>query len=132
MNTGGPVVMFNQTRHPAEVMEFIRWYSSFDNNTELVELGIWMPAFDNFFSDPAMVRRWATAPAYPPFEEFNSAVIQTSLNYSRPVANYYTDNCDAFYALLQSILGPVWTGQQTAQQAISSNIDALRRAHAGQ
>jgi multiple sugar transport system substrate-binding protein len=132
VNTGGPVVMFSQTKHPAEVMEFIRWYSSPDNNFGLIEAGIWMPAFANWFTDSALLDRWARSPAYPPFDEFNSAVIQTSLNYSRPVANYYTDNCDEFNKLLQSILGPVWTGQTTAQQAITSNIDALRRAHAGQ
>jgi multiple sugar transport system substrate-binding protein len=131
LNTGGPVVVFSQTRHLAEAMEFVKWYSATENNMFLVELGIWMPAFENYFTDPALARSWASNPAYPPFDEFNSAVIQTSLNFSRPVANYYTDNCDAFYSLLQSILGPVWTGQQTAQQAITSNIDALRRAHAG-
>jgi multiple sugar transport system substrate-binding protein len=89
-----------------------------------------MPTFENWFTDQALLRRWATSPAYPPFDEFNSAVVQTSLNYSRPVANYYTNNTDAFYALLGSILGDVWTGRTTAQQAITSNIDALRRAHA--
>jgi len=130
MHTGGPVVMFSQTRHPAEVMEFIRWYSNPNNNFGLIEAGIWMPAYQNWFTDSTLLNRWARSPAYPPFDEFNSAVVQTSLNYSRPVANYYTDNCDAFYSLLQSILGPVWTGQQTAQQAITANIAALRRAHA--
>ena len=129
MHTGGPVVLFSQSKHPAEAMEFIRWYSSPDNNFGLIEDGIWMPAFQNWFTDTALLNRWARSPAYPPFDVFNSAVIQTSLNYSRPVANYYTGNQDAFIALLQSILGTVWTGQTTAQQAITSNITALRRAH---
>ena len=130
MHTGGPVVMFSQTRHPAEVMEFIKWYSNPDNNFGLIEAGIWMPAFQNWFTDSALLDRWARSPAYPPFDEFNSAVVQTSLNYSQPVANYYTGNQDVFIALLQSILGPVWTGQTTAREAITNNIDALRRAHA--
>ena len=130
MHTGGPVVLFSQSRHPAEAMEFIRWYSDPNNNFGLIEAGIWMPAFQNWFTDPALLNRWARSPAYPPFEEFNSAVVQTSLNFSQPVANYYTGNSDVFNALLQSILGPVWTGQTTAREAITSNIAALRRAHA--
>ena len=130
MNTGGPVVVFNQTRHQNEAMEFVRWYSNPDNNFGLIEAGIWMPTLENWFTDDAILRRWATSPAYPPFDEFNSAVVQTSLNYSRPVSNYYTNNTDAFYALLGSVLGNVWTGQTTAREAITSNIDALRRAHA--
>ena len=130
MNTGGPVVVFNQTRHQTEAMEFVRWYSNPDNNYGLIEAGIWMPTLENWFTDDALLRRWATSPAYPPFDDFRSAVVETSLNYSRPVSNYYTNNTDAFYALLGSVLGNVWTGQTTAREAITSNIAALRRAHA--
>jgi len=132
MNTGGPVVIFNQTKHQAEAMEFVKWYSNPENNYWLIEAGIWMPTLENWFTDSAILNRWARSPAYPPFDEFNSAVVQTSLNYSRPVSNYYTNNTDAFYALLGSVLGNVWTGQTTAHDAITSNIAALRRAHAGQ
>jgi multiple sugar transport system substrate-binding protein len=131
MNTGGPVVVFSQSRNQKEAMEFVKWYSNPENNMGLIEAGIWMPTLENWFTDTALLRRWATSPAYPPFDEFNSAVVQTSLNYSRPVSNYYTNNTDAFYSLLGSVLGPVWTGAQTAQQAITNNIGALRRAHAG-
>jgi len=104
MHTGGPVVLFSQSRHPAEAMEFIRWYSNPSNNMGLIEAGIWMPAFQNWFTDQTLLNRWARSPAYPPFDDFNSAVVQTSLNYSRPVSNYYTNNTDAFYALHISFL----------------------------
>ena len=130
MNTGGPVVVFSQSRNQRAAMDFAKWYSNPDNNFGLIEAGIWMPTLANWFTDDAILRRWATSPAYPPFDEFRSAVVQTSLNYSRPVSNYYTNNSDAFIALLGSILGNVWTGQTTAQQAITANAAALRRAHA--
>jgi multiple sugar transport system substrate-binding protein len=133
LNTGGPLVVFSQSRHQKEAMDFLRWYSRAESDATwgLITAGIWMPTQGSWFSDMAKVREWATSPAYPPFDDFYNAVVKNALTNARPAAWYYTPNTDAVYALLGSVLGPVWTGQQTAQQAITANIAALRRAHAG-
>ena len=38
---------------------------------------------------------------------------------------YYTPHTNEFINLLRSTLGPVWTGEQTAEEAINSSYDAL-------
>jgi multiple sugar transport system substrate-binding protein len=131
INTGGPVVVFNQSRHKQEAMNFIRWYSQAENSWDLISSGIWMPTQSSWYTNPELTRKWLNNPAYPPYDDFYSAVLRTAMEISRPAAWYYTPNMDEFLTLLGSVLGPVWTGQQTARDAITSNIAALRRAHAG-
>ena len=135
INTSGATVVFNtgNAQRQAAAMEFVRWMTDVENVWDtLVATGIWMPNKMKYYTDPALTARWVNNPNFPPFAEYKSAVIDYTLSHAKPTAWYYTPNTNAFNTLLTSILGDVWTGARTAQQVITSNAAALRRAHAGQ
>jgi len=132
INTGGPNVVFSQSRNQAAAMEWLRWYAREENSWFLIESGIWMPVLDRYYTDETYTRRWVENPAFPPYAEYKSAVVDFARTHARPTAWYYTNNTIDFNNLLGSVLGPVWTGNRTAREAITSNAAALRRAHQGQ
>ena len=132
INTGGPNVVFSQTKHPEEAMEFLKWYGREENNWDgLIATGIWMPTLDSYYKDEALTRKWLENPAYPPYEEAKPVLVDYAMNYARPASWYYVNNTVDFNALLGSILGDVWTGKVTAEQAINDNYDALVAAFNG-
>jgi multiple sugar transport system substrate-binding protein len=90
-----------------------------------------MPVLEKWYSDESLTRRWVGNPNFPPYAEYKSAVVDYGMRYAKPTSWYYVNNTVDFNNLLQSALGDVWTGARTAQQAITSNAAALRRAHQG-
>ena len=132
INTGGPNVVFAQSKNQRAAMDFLKWYAQEENSWGLIESGIWMPILEKWYTDENFTKKWVNNPAFPPYAEYKSAVVDYAMRYGKPTAWYFVNNTIDFNNLLQSVLGPVWTGQATAQQAITSNIAALRRAHQGQ
>ena len=132
INTGGPNVVFAQSKHPKEAMEFIKWYSKEENNWDaLIASGIWMPILDSYYKDETLTHKWLDNPAYPPFEEAKPVLVDYAMNYSKPASWYYTNNTVDFNNLLGSVLGNVWSGKMTVEQAINDNFAALEEAHQG-
>jgi len=132
LSTGGANVVFSQTKHPEEAMEWLKWYNSEENNWELISSGIWMPTLDKWYTDETYTRKWVENPNFPPYEEYKSAVVDYAQSpAAKPAAWFYTNYTSDFNTLLSSILGDVWTGKSTAQEAITKNLDALKAAHAG-
>jgi multiple sugar transport system substrate-binding protein len=132
INTGGPNVVFAQSKHPKEAMEFLKWYAQEENAWGLIESGIWMTVLEKWYTDESFTRRWVGNPAFPPYDEYKSAVVDFAMRYGKPTSWYYVNNTVDFNNLLQSALGDVWTGNKTARDAITSTAAALRRAHQGQ
>jgi multiple sugar transport system substrate-binding protein len=131
INTGGPNVVFAQSKNQREAMDFLKWYAQEENSWGLIESGIWMPVLEKWYTDEALTRRWVGNPNFPPYAEYKGAVVDFAMRYGKPTSWYYVNNTIDFNNLLQSALGEVWTGARTAQQAISTNAAALRRAHQG-
>jgi multiple sugar transport system substrate-binding protein len=131
INTGGPNVVFSQSKHQKEAMEFLKWYAQEENAWNLIESGIWMPTLQKWYTDETYTRKWVGNPNFPPYDEYKSAVVDFAMRYAKPTSWYYVNNTIDFNNLLQSVLGDVWTGAKTAREAITSNIAALRRAHQG-
>ncbi|MBO9596514.1 MAG: sugar ABC transporter substrate-binding protein, partial [Cohnella sp.] len=75
LNTGGASVVFSQTKHPEEAMEWLKWYSSEENNWGLISEGIWMPVLDKWYKDETLTHKWVDNPNFPPYEEYKSAVV---------------------------------------------------------
>ena len=130
INTGGARAVFKGPREPS-AMEYVKWETAIENAWALVESGIWMPTQLRYYTDEALTRKWADNPAFPPYNDYKTAVVDYARDFAKPTAWYYTPNTNAFNALLQSILGDVWTGARTARDVINQNIGALRNAHAG-
>lgn len=130
--TGGPNVVFNQSEHPEEAMEFLKWFAREENNWDtLIATGIWMPTLDSYYTDEAQTKLWLENPAYPEYEEAKGVLVDYAMEYTKPAAWYYVNNTVDFNALLGSVLGEVWTGKMTAEQAITENYDALVAASQG-
>lgn len=130
--TGGPNVVFSQTEHPEEAMEFIKWYSSEENSWDgLIAKGIWMPITDQYYTNEEMTKKWLENPSYPAYEESKPVLCDYVRDYAVPTSWYYVNNTTDFNALLGSILGNVWTGKTTAAEAIAENYDALVAAYEG-
>ncbi|MCL2243486.1 MAG: sugar ABC transporter substrate-binding protein [Treponema sp.] len=131
INTGGPVVVFSQSRNQAAAMEWLRWYTQEENSWGLIESGIWMPILDKYYTNEADTRRWVNNPNFPPYAEYKSAVVDYARTNSRSAAWYYTPNTNDFNQVLGAALGDVWTGRRTARDAITGAAAALRRANSG-
>ncbi|HEX7057193.1 MAG TPA: sugar ABC transporter substrate-binding protein [Bacilli bacterium] len=132
LNTGGANVVFAQTKHPAEAMEFLKWYNSEENNWGLIESGIWMPTLEKWYMDETLTHKWVDNPNFPPYDEYKSAVVDYARSSAaRPASWFYTNYTTDFNNLLGSILGDVWTGKTTAKEAITKNLEALKAAHSG-
>ncbi len=131
INTGGPNVVFNQTEYPDESMEFLRWYGSEDNNWRLIAEGTWNPTLESYYTDETLTKKWLENPNFPEYEDSKAVLVDYGMEYSQPTSWYYVNNTDPFNSLLGSILGDVWTGKTTAEQAINDNLQALESAHQG-
>lgn len=129
--TGGPNVVFAQSKHAAEAMEWVKWYSREENSWSLIESGIWMPVLKKWYSDESLTHKWVDNPNFPPYALYKSAVVDYAMNNSRSTSWYYVNNTIDFNTLLGSLLGEVWTGNKTAQDAISKGYKNLVAAYQG-
>ncbi len=130
--TGGPNVVFNQTKHPAEAMEWLKWYAKEENNWDgLIATGIWMPTLDSYYTDETLTKKWLNNPNFPPYEDAKGVLVDYAKQYAKSVSWYYVNNTVDFNALLGSTLGDVWTGKITAKDAIDKNLTALQAAFEG-
>jgi multiple sugar transport system substrate-binding protein len=136
--TAGVNVLMSDTRNPEAGSIWLAWYAQPENAWGLVESGIWMPIFSQWYSDESLMRRWADndfpgrgSKNFPPFEDYRAAVIEASLSPVVHSAAWYTvGNMDVFLDVLGTVLAPVWDGSQTVQEAISGGMGALRSANA--
>jgi multiple sugar transport system substrate-binding protein len=131
INTGGPNVVFSQSKHQAEAMEWIKWYAQEENSWGLIEAGIWMPVLQKWYTDEKLTKKWAGNPNFPPYAQYKSAVVDYAMKYARPASWYYVNNTIDFNTLLGSLLGEVWTGNKTAKEAITKGYESLVAAYKG-
>jgi len=129
--TGGPNVVFSQSKYPAEAMEWLKWYAREENSWGLIEAGIWMPILDSWYTDENLTRQWVENPNFPPYDEYKGAVVDYARDYARSTSWYYVDNTVDFNDLLGAALSDVWTGVKTAEQAIAEDLEALKLAFEG-
>jgi multiple sugar transport system substrate-binding protein len=129
--TGGPNVVFSQSKHPAEAMEWLKWYSREENNWGLIESGIWMPILEKWYTDETFTKQWVENPNFPPYDQYKSAVVDYTNRYSKSTSWYYVNNTVDFNNLLSSLLGEVWTGNKSVREVIGANLNALKDAHQG-
>ncbi|MCL2579015.1 MAG: extracellular solute-binding protein [Oscillospiraceae bacterium] len=137
--TAGVNVAFATSPNPEAANIWLAWYAQPTNAWNLVEGGIWMPIFHEWYSDESLMRRWAdndypgrASQNFPAFEDYRAAAIEYSLS---PVVHsaawYWVNNTDVFLDVLGTVLAPVWDGSQTAEQAISGGMSALTAAIRG-
>ena len=123
--TGGPNVVFSTTKHPAEAMEWLKWYSQEENSWALIEAGTWMPILDSWYTDPAKIDKWISNPNFPEKEMYKSAVVDYAKNNAVSASWYYVNGTEEFNSTLDTIFSNVWAGEQTMKDAIAENKSEL-------
>lgn len=125
--TSGPQVVFSQSKHLREAMDFIAWYTQEENSWFLIDTGIWMPLLEKYYNEPEWTDKWLKSENFPvkDYDMAKSVLVDYTKGYARSACWYYTPNTSDFIDLLRSVLSPVWTGEKTAEQAITENFDAL-------
>ncbi|MDR1704069.1 MAG: sugar ABC transporter substrate-binding protein [Clostridiales bacterium] len=131
LNTGGVNVAFATTDHPDEAMEWLKWYAQEENSWETIASGVWMPVSEIYYTDEEMTHKWVDNPNHPPYDEYKAAVVDYAYNYAQPTSWYWVNNTNLFNDALSTILAPCWSGNDTVENAITSNIDVLRAANQG-
>ena len=71
-------------------------------------------------------------PNFPDHDEYKGAVVDYARDCAESTCWYYIPHTTEFIELLRTVLGPVWTGEQTAEQAITENYDALNAVFMGE
>ena len=131
--TGGPQVVFSQSKHQAEAMEFLKWYTKEENSWDnLIATGIWMPILEKYYTDEALTKKWIDNPNFPKYDDYKAAVVDYAMKSAVSASWYYTPHTNEFIEYLRSILGPVWDGTQTAEEAINGGYDYLVSILAGE
>ncbi len=130
--TGGTNVVFNQSKHQAEAMEWIKWNNQIDNTWPLVIAGIVPPIFKKYYTDETLTHKWLDNPNFPAYADYKSAAVDPVItDVTHSTAWMYAQNTNALYPLLNSVLGDVWTGKATAKDAITKALPSLQDAFAG-
>ena len=130
--TGGTNVVFKQSKHQAEAIEWLKWNNQIENVWPLVIGGILPPIFEKYYTDEALTHEWLDNPNFPPYADYKAAAVDPVLTaVCHPTAWMYTQNTNAVYPLISSALGDVWTGKITAEKAITDALPALQAAFEG-
>ncbi len=131
LNTGGVNVAFATSKHPAEAMEWLKWYAKEENSWGLIQSGIWMPVLSSYYTDEAMTHKWVDNPNFPPYDEYKSAVVDYALNNAKPTSWYWVNRTNLFNDALSTILAPCWSGNEKVADAITKGLDTLKAANQG-
>lgn len=124
--TGGPQVVFSQTKHPQEAMDFIKWYTKEENSWDsLIATGIWMPILEKYYTNAELTDKWINNPNFPSAEEYKAAVVDYAMESAQSTCWYYIPHTNEFINELRAALGDVWTGDATAQEALDNYYDIL-------
>ena len=123
--TGGPNVVFSTTKHPAEAMEWLKWYYKEENSWSLIEAGTWMPILSSWYTDDELTNKWIDNPNYPDHDMYKSAVVDYARDNSKSAAWYYVNATEEFNATLDTVFSDVWAGSKTMKDAIDENFDEL-------
>ena len=126
IGTGGPNVVFATTEHPEEAMEWLKWYSSIENNWSLISAGTWAPVYESYYTDDAKTDEWITNENFPDRDMFKSAMVDYSYNYGKSAAWYHVCGTEEFNATLDSAFSSVWAGDMTMKDAIAEYKDELQ------
>jgi multiple sugar transport system substrate-binding protein len=115
MFLGAPTVIYANTKHPKEAMEFYLYH----NNVEQVDLykqGLWMPLEEKYYTNQESIDLWTKNDAHP--AEYKEAVIDYTLQYSTRSPSYSLKNYSEIDPKISSALDKIWTNKEPAQKVL--------------
>lgn len=112
------ISIFSSTKHPEESWGLLKMLIDPEGSMELNKAGSWMPSLKSYYTDPALVGKWATGPARP--EGYKDAAIDMMLNHSVTGPTFNVKNYNKIMDIANPALDKVWLGQQTAADAMKA------------
>ncbi|MHB2015494.1 MAG: ABC transporter substrate-binding protein [Candidatus Xenobia bacterium] len=110
---GGWNLMISKfSRHPEEAWEFVKYYTSYENQKRLFESATILPTRTAVYQDADVLKQW------PVMADFYKVMVHAR---PRPVTPYYSEVSD----LLQSRVHAVLTGERGAADALHSAQNSM-------
>lgn len=127
--TGGPNVVFEQTKHPEEAMTWLKWYYQEENSWSLIEAGTWMPILESWYTQQELTDKWIKNENFPEHDMYQAAVVDYARDNSKSTAWYYVNGTEEFNSTLTMVLSYIWNGDMTAQEALDEYYDELNEIY---
>jgi len=125
--TGGLAVLYEGSDYPNAAKAWLAFFAA-NGAPELIAAGIWMPIFEKYYKDEALMREWADGPNHPNFDDYRSAVIEYTLSSAQSTFWYWVPGADPFLGELGSAVAPIWSGESSAADALSAAAPAMKAA----
>lgn len=115
----GTIGIFKSSQHPEEAYLLWKWLCNPENSIDLYKSGVWMPLMKNWYTDEALIEKWAkNNPAHP--EGFVDAILKPVLNNLVQHPSATVKNFSKIDALVQPALERIYMGQETAEKAMKA------------
>lgn len=114
----GMLSIFESTDHPTESWELVKALLDPSAAINLYKGGLLMPAPTEWYTDPELKAQWTDDPSRP--SGYDGAVIDMLMNHSHQTPTGYVVNFSKIMDLVNPALDLVWSGEQTAQEAMDS------------
>lgn len=115
----GTLGIFKSTEHPEEAYLLWKWLCNPENSLDLYKSGVWMPLMKDWYTDEALIEKWAkNNPAHP--DGYVDAVLNPTLNHLVQHPSATVKNFAKIDALVQPALERMYMGQETAEEAMKA------------
>lgn len=121
------VGIFASTKHPQEAWTFYKHILNPESVLDLITGGLWMPTLSSWYSDDALLSKWAEGnPAHPAgFKENIKGVMVNGHGHPTPTA--YVKNFNGIMEQIGPALDKVWLGEQSAEEALKQVEEAAQK-----
>lgn len=114
---GAMISIFESSEHPKEAWDLVKFLVNPEYSIDLLKGGLWMPVLSNWYSDPALISKWAeNNPAHP--AGFKGSVLDMILNYGEVTPTATVVNFNKIMNIINPALDKVWLGQISVADAL--------------
>lgn len=114
----GMFAIFDSTEHPDDAWDLVKAMLDPSASLDLYKTGLLMPAQLAWYEDPELKTQWTDHPSRP--SGYDGAAIDMLLNHSHQTPTGYVVNFSQIMDVVNPALDLVWSGEQTAQEAMDS------------
>ncbi|SFE62441.1 multiple sugar transport system substrate-binding protein [Paenibacillus algorifonticola] len=114
---GAPTVIFSSTKHPEEAWLLYKYMADPESVLPLIAGGLWMPLKKSWYTDPELISKWASGNKAHP-EGYTESFMKQTLENGIRTPGFEVKNLTKINALVTPALDLVWTGKETAEQAL--------------
>ncbi|MFD1676255.1 ABC transporter substrate-binding protein [Alicyclobacillus fodiniaquatilis] len=120
------ISIFKSSKHQKADWELLSYLLNPKNILNMYQTGVWIPPLLSWYTDPKSVKLWANNSIHG--GNYMEVVRGTVTNSKIVLSPYYSwaKNNDEIDNKLTQVLGNVWTGKQTAQQAMNSSASQIQ------